>query len=91
MNIKDIAKLARIKLTDEEEKLYSNQFEEILKWVKQLDELDTENTEPVFNITGNQNSYFEDEIREFEDRQLILKNFSNREFDFLKVKKVIDQ
>lgn len=89
MDTKYVAKLARVKLNDEEEKIFSKQLSDIVKWVEKLNEIDTSNIKPLFSCTSIENSYFDDIPQDFENKELILKNFPNREFDFVKVKKVI--
>ncbi|HBB02234.1 MAG: glutamyl-tRNA(Gln) amidotransferase subunit C, aspartyl-tRNA(Asn)/glutamyl-tRNA (Gln) amidotransferase subunit C [Candidatus Peregrinibacteria bacterium GW2011_GWF2_38_29] len=50
--VKHIAKLARIRLTDAEIKKYSTQLTDILEYVKILEEVDTKNFEPTSQVTG---------------------------------------
>ena len=47
MDIKKIAKLAHLEITDEEAGIYAPQMEEIVAYVEKLNELDTENVEPA--------------------------------------------
>ena len=47
MDIKTIAKLAHLEITEEEVALYAPQMNEIVAYVEQLNELDTENVEPM--------------------------------------------
>ncbi len=47
MDVKKIAKLAHLEITDEEVSLYTPQMAEIVAYVEQLNELDTENIEPA--------------------------------------------
>lgn len=89
MDVRYVAKLARIKLNNEEEEIFSKQLNDIIKWFEKLDEIDTSNTKPLFSSTSIENSYFDDIVQDFKDKELILKNFPNKEFDFVKVKKVI--
>ncbi|CAN5679284.1 Asp-tRNA(Asn)/Glu-tRNA(Gln) amidotransferase subunit GatC [soil metagenome] len=46
-DIKKIAKLAHLEITEEEVALYTPQMAEIVAYVEQLNELDTENIEPA--------------------------------------------
>ncbi|MFA6550075.1 MAG: Asp-tRNA(Asn)/Glu-tRNA(Gln) amidotransferase subunit GatC [Candidatus Gracilibacteria bacterium] len=50
--VKHIAKLARIRLTDEEIKKFSTQLTDILEYVKILEEVDTKDVEPTSQVTG---------------------------------------
>ena len=45
MDVRQIAKLAHLEITDEEVALYTPQMAEIVAYVEQLNELDTENVE----------------------------------------------
>lgn len=47
MDIKKIAKLAHLEITDEEAAIYAPQMAEIVAYVEQLNKLDTENVEPA--------------------------------------------
>ena len=46
-----IAKLTRLKLKDSEISEFSNQLSSILQWVEQLNEVDTDNIEPLNNVS----------------------------------------
>lgn len=60
--VKHIAKLARLEMTDEETEKFSVQLSAILEDAKKLDEVDTDNVEPVAQITGLENAQFKDEV-----------------------------
>lgn len=47
MDIRKIAKLAHLEITDEEVAIYEPQMANIVAYVEQLNELDTENIEPA--------------------------------------------
>ncbi len=47
MDVRHVAKLAHLEITDEEVALYTPQMADIVKYVEQLNELDTENVEPM--------------------------------------------
>jgi aspartyl-tRNA(Asn)/glutamyl-tRNA(Gln) amidotransferase subunit C len=47
MDVRQVAKLAHLEITDEEVELYTPQMAEIVKYVEQLNELDTESVEPA--------------------------------------------
>jgi aspartyl-tRNA(Asn)/glutamyl-tRNA(Gln) amidotransferase subunit C len=47
MDIKTIAKLAHLEITEEEIALYTPQMADIVAYVEQLNELDTETVEPA--------------------------------------------
>jgi len=47
MDVRTVAKLAHLEITDEEVALYTPQMAEIVNYVEQLNELDTDNIEPM--------------------------------------------
>lgn len=47
MDVRQIAKLAHLEISDEEVALYTPQMADIVKYIEQLNELDTENIEPM--------------------------------------------
>lgn len=47
MDVRKIAKLAHLEITDEEVAIYTPQMANIVKYVEQLNELDTDNIEPM--------------------------------------------
>lgn len=63
MDIKHIAKLARIKLTEKEEEKFSKELSSVLDFINQLNEVDTSKVEPAYQITGLVNSFRPDEHR----------------------------
>ncbi len=47
MDVRKVAKLAHLEISDEEVALYTPQMADIVKYVEQLNEIDTENVEPM--------------------------------------------
>ena len=47
MDVRQIAKLARLEISDAEVELYTPQMVDIVKYIEQLNELDTDNVEPM--------------------------------------------
>lgn len=96
MNIKHIASLARIKLTEKEEEKMKNELSSILSYVEQLNKVDTEGVEPLYQTTGLVNSVRLDEYRkDFEMNEelnnKLIGQAPQRENRFLKVKSVLSR
>lgn len=85
-----LARLARLSLTDDEVNEFTAELAEILKYVEQLDSVDTEGLLPTSQVTGLVNVTRPDEIRSYgyEPRDL-LKNVPQTEDNQLKVKRMI--
>ena len=89
-----IAQLARIKLTDKEKDKFKNELSSILDFVKKLNELDTENIEPIYQTTGIINALRPDEhCKDFEMDEKLNKNLidqaPSRQDRFVKVRSVL--
>lgn len=61
--VKHIAKLARLKLSDEEVGKFGEQLSGILSNAKMLEEVDTSKVEPIAQITDLKNVTFEDKAK----------------------------
>ena len=62
--VRHIAKLARLKLSDEEVTKFTKELTSILGYVDMLGEVDTKSVEPTAQVTGQVNVLREDTIRE---------------------------
>jgi aspartyl-tRNA(Asn)/glutamyl-tRNA(Gln) amidotransferase subunit C len=58
--VRHIAALAHLELTPEEEEMYTNQLEDILRYMEKLNELDTENVPPAYHTIDLKNVLRED-------------------------------
>lgn len=47
MDVRQVAKLAHLEISDEEVTLYTPQMADIVKYVEQLNEIDTQNVDPM--------------------------------------------
>jgi len=60
--VKKVAKLANLPLTEGEEEKYTGQLSAILEYIDQLNSVDTTNIEPTFNVSGQVNIQAEDKV-----------------------------
>ena len=60
--IRHVAKLARLRLSDEEVKKFAPQLSAIFGYIDLLNELDTDDTEPTAQVTGTRNAKRADEV-----------------------------
>ncbi|MDO8425629.1 MAG: Asp-tRNA(Asn)/Glu-tRNA(Gln) amidotransferase subunit GatC [bacterium] len=85
--VRHLAALARVNLTDAEVEQFTGQLSEILEYVGQLREVAVDvDAEAVANISGLENVMREDEIRvrPREERDAILAQFPLRDGELLK-------
>jgi aspartyl-tRNA(Asn)/glutamyl-tRNA(Gln) amidotransferase subunit C len=88
-DVEHIAELARLKFKDEELQNFTEQLNEILAYMEQLNELDTENIEPLSHPIEGGNVFREDVVKPSLDREHALKNAPDQDDVFFKVPKVI--
>ncbi len=87
--VRKIAKLARLRLTDGEVGLYRDQLTKILDAMTELGALDTKNVAPTTSVLGVSDVTRPDEPRTFEERERLLENAPDRDGPYFKVRKVI--
>jgi aspartyl-tRNA(Asn)/glutamyl-tRNA(Gln) amidotransferase subunit C len=88
--VKRIAKLARIKVTDPEVKALVGELGGILDWVKQLEEVDTKNVEPMTSVVAFPMRQREDKVTDGEIAASVTKNAPKTEDNFFVVPKVVE-
>lgn len=91
IDVKKVAKLANLQLTPEEEEKYSEQLSKILEYIDKLNEVNTENVEPTYNVTGLSNVMRPDEVGDCTiSSDEALKNASHSKNGFFVTKGVFD-
>lgn len=90
--ILQIARLARLHLSDEEIEQYRSQLGAILEYVAKLQELNTGDVPEFQHAASAVNIFREDRVKSCaeEVRQRAIKNFTHRSGDLLKVQAVFD-
>lgn len=90
-DVEYIAELARLKFNKKELESFTHQLNEILSYVDKLNELDTENVEPLSHPVENINVFRNDELKQSITTDEALKNAPDKTDEFFKVPKVINQ
>lgn len=85
-----LAKLARLRLSDEEVEKYTYELGEILTYVELLSAVDTDGLQPTNQVTGLQNVYRPDTIQEYaaKPEELLSATPSNKD-RYIQVKRMI--
>ena len=89
-DVKKLAALSALRVTDEEVQTLQAELQNILKFVEQLDSVDTNGVEPTYQVTGLENVWREDEIIDYGlSRDDLLRNAPNKQDGQIKVKRVL--
>jgi len=88
--VRKVAKLARLELTEAEVEEFTGQLSAILDYVEKMNELDTEGVEPLAHCLPISNVFREDGARESLGTDVVLANAPQRDGDFFKVPKILD-
>lgn len=84
-----MAKLASLNLTKEEIQKYTKDMEDILGFANTINQVDTENLNESIAANENYNVFRKDEVKEFEDKEILLQNAPSSEDGMFHIPKVI--
>ena len=88
--VRHIAKLARIAMSDAEIEALVPELNNILNWVEQLGEVNTDGVEPLTAVIDNKLRLREDKVTDGDCRDDILANAPAAQHGFFGVPKVIE-
>jgi aspartyl-tRNA(Asn)/glutamyl-tRNA(Gln) amidotransferase subunit C len=88
--VRRIARLARIKITDQEAKGLESELTQIMRWVEQLNEVDTSEVEPMTRVVAQELKMRKDIVNDGEIADDVTKNAPMTEDHFYVVPKVVE-
>ena len=88
--VRHIAKLARIAMSDEEIERLAPELNNILGWVEQLGEVNTDGIEPLTAVIDQKLRLRDDVVTEGDIRDEVLANAPEAQHGFVAVPKVIE-
>jgi aspartyl-tRNA(Asn)/glutamyl-tRNA(Gln) amidotransferase subunit C len=88
--INKIAKLARIRLSENEANEMLKDMNSILDWVELLNEVNTDKVEPLTNISSSTLTQREDEANDINSSDEILQNSPDKLEGYFAVPKVVE-
>ncbi|MFN5184018.1 MAG: Asp-tRNA(Asn)/Glu-tRNA(Gln) amidotransferase subunit GatC [Bacteroidota bacterium] len=89
--VKDVAHLARLEFEEEKLERIKNDMNRMISFVNKLNELDTENIEPLIYISEEINVLREDVVKHKITQKQALMNAPKKDSDYFKAPKVIDK
>lgn len=87
--VRHVAKLARLKITDEQVKTFTRQLDAILTYVAQLEQLDTSNVEPLAHCLPVSNVLRDDTVQPSLSNADALANAPAKDGEFFTIPKVL--
>ena len=88
--VRHIARLARIRVSDEEAKRLEGELTGILQWVEQLEEVDTSGVEPMTSVVSVEMKMRDDVVTDGGYPDDIVANAPEHEGHFFVVPKVVE-
>lgn len=88
--VRHVAHLARLAVTDEEVHLFTGQLDAIITFAEQLNELDTSNVKPTSHVLNMTNVLRKDESAPGLDREDVLKNAPDHQDGQIRVPSIIE-
>jgi aspartyl-tRNA(Asn)/glutamyl-tRNA(Gln) amidotransferase subunit C len=88
--VRNVAMLARLELSGDEEAAFAEDLDRILTYVDMLDELDTTAIEPTAHVADIPTPFREDRVTNQPDTEALLAGAPAREGGYIKVPKIIE-
>jgi aspartyl-tRNA(Asn)/glutamyl-tRNA(Gln) amidotransferase subunit C len=88
--VKHVANLARLAITEEEAEKFADQLGKITDFAEQLNELDTTNVEPTSHVLPLVNVLREDVAKQGLPREKVMLNVKEQEAGQIKVPSIMD-
>ena len=88
--VKKIAFLSRLRVSDEKIADTQKEFNNILKWIEQLKDVDTANVEPLESVNEKALRLREDVVDDGNQRDAVLANAPDAEYGYFVVPKVVE-
>lgn len=88
--VKRVAFLSRLKTEDEKIETTEQEFNKILNWIGQLNEVNTDNVEPLVSVNDSNILCREDKVTEGNQSKAILANAPMAEHGYFVVPKVVE-
>ena len=91
IDVPHVAKLANLRLNEEEAIKFEKQLSEILNYIEKLKEVDTTSVETTSQVTGLENILRKDETKPSLSQEEALSNTKSQHNGFFKAEAVLEQ
>ena len=86
-----ISKLSKLSFTDEEIEHFRTDLNKILDHMEELNQLDTSNVEPLFNVSDLKDVLRKDEVKLGQSKKEFLENAPDKDENLIIVPKIIGE
>lgn len=91
INVKHIAKLANLTISDDEVTKFESQLSQILTHIEKLNEVDTTNIKPTSQVTGLENILRDDNVIPSLSQDNALSNAKSQHNNLITVKGILEE
>lgn len=88
--VKKVAFLSRLKIEDDKIEATQDEFNKIISWVEQLNEVNVDGVEPLISVNDSNLILREDVVTEGNQSPAILKNAPQAQYGYFTVPKVVE-
>ncbi|MCM3598212.1 MULTISPECIES: Asp-tRNA(Asn)/Glu-tRNA(Gln) amidotransferase subunit GatC [Bacillaceae] len=88
--VKHVANLARLAITEEETEMFTNQLDAIITFAEQLNELDTTGVEPTTHVLEMKNILREDKAEKGLPVEDVVKNAPDHKDGYIRVPSILE-
>jgi len=88
--VRKVAKLSRLELSDNEIEQFSGELSSIIEYIEKLNELDVDDVEPLAHCLPIHNVFRKDVVKPSLDNASALENAPDKHDGYFKVPKVLD-
>ncbi|MGG4490897.1 Asp-tRNA(Asn)/Glu-tRNA(Gln) amidotransferase subunit GatC [Metabacillus idriensis] len=88
--VKHVANLARLAITEEETEMFTNQLDAIITFAEQLNELDTTGVEPTTHVLEMKNILREDKAEKGLKVEDVVKNAPDHKDGYIRVPSILE-
>ena len=88
--VKKIARLARLHVAEDKRDALAGELNAILSWIEELETVDTDNVEPLANVTGHSLPIRDDVVSDGNKQEQVIANAPESTSGFFVVPKVVE-
>ena len=88
--VKKIARLARLHVSEDRRDALADELNSILSWIEELETVDTDNVEPLANVTGHSLPIRDDVVSDGNKQEQVIANAPESTSGFFVVPKVVE-